>query len=148
MLITGAIIIGPHHSDRETPEEYRTPRPLGDTAAFLLGIIGGVITWAVWLTRGDQANYAPAQIVGLAVTGVALIVGLSLLCRWWKTGPLSVGLGGFLGFTTSWAVQAGFYDSTGLWGVGYLMMVVGGGVAIAVLCAVIIALRCRAAEKR
>lgn len=62
----------------------------------------------------------------LGITTI-IIVSFGLMARWRRSGPLTVGMGGLLGFSTAFAVEAGFYDNTGLWGVGYLILITGTG---------------------
>ena len=145
MGLIGAVIILLH---RSTAEDYRTSRPLGDTAAFLLATVAGVLTWVAWLSWGNHWNYDPWQVVGCVITGLVLVIGLGFLTRWWRSGPLAVALGGMLGFSTTWALDSGPSDSTGLWGVGYMMIVIGGGAALGILAAVVIAVRSRGDQPR
>ncbi|MDN6439804.1 MAG: hypothetical protein L0K27_10075 [Corynebacterium nuruki] len=128
-------------ADGQAVSTFRTSRPLGDTTAFLLAVVAGVLTWVAWLSWGNQKDYDPDQIVGCAVTGIVVVVVLGFLTRWWRTGPLSVGLGGLAGFSTAWAVWAGLGDDTGQWGGGYFFLMIGGGMALAVLSLAVVFLR-------
>ncbi|AEK36137.1 hypothetical protein ACTXK0_13080 [Corynebacterium variabile] len=127
--------------DDRTVTEFRTSAPLGDTAAFLLATLAGILTWIGWLGWGNHKNYHPGQVIGCVITGLAAVVLLGLLTRWWRTGPLAVALGGLLGFSTAWALDSGPSDSTGLWGVGYMMIIAGGGTVLLAVAAVVIGIR-------
>lgn len=82
------------------------------------------------------------------ITGLVAVIALGLLTRWWRTGPLAVALGGLFGFSTAWALDAGPDDSTGLWGLGYLMLLIGGGTVLAAVAAGVIAVRERSLPQR
>lgn len=47
------------------------------------------------------------------------------------------------GFSSSFAVSAGFYDSTGLWGVGYIMLIFGAGFVLALTAMGVVLVRSR-----
>lgn len=122
-----------HRSEVAEPARFIDPhRKVGNTVTALAGIVVGVLLWAVWISWGNF-EYPTWAILGCVVTSVIAVIGLGYLSRWRWTGPFVGALGGLFGFSTACGIQMGNSDDTGLWGVGYMMIVVGGGVVLALL---------------
>ncbi|AEK36138.1 hypothetical protein ACTXK0_13085 [Corynebacterium variabile] len=122
-----------HRSEVADPTRFLDPhRKTGNTVTALAGIVVGVLLWAVWISWGNF-EYPTWAIVGCVITSVIAVIGLGFISRWRWTGPFVGALGGLFGFSTVCSIQMAQNDDTGLWGVGYMMIVIGGGVVLALL---------------
>lgn len=122
-----------HRSEVEDPARFTDPhRRTGNTVTAFVGIVVGVLLWAVWISWGDF-EYPTWAIVGCLITSVIAVIALGFLSRWRWTGPFVGALGGLFGFSTACGIQMAAYDDTGLWGVGYMMIVIGGGFILTLL---------------
>ncbi|MEY8567353.1 hypothetical protein AALF15_12380 [Corynebacteriaceae bacterium 7-707] len=140
-----AVVLGyMHRTERDDRNVfYAGDGSLGNTGAAVCGAATGVALWLLWFSWGDPAGYATWAVVGAVLTALAAVTGIGAVTRWRKTGPFVVSLGGLFGFSSAYAVDAGFYDSTGLWGVGYIMIVVIAGFILAVIATCIVLVKTR-----
>ncbi|MEJ6549078.1 hypothetical protein PQI66_05930 [Corynebacterium sp. USCH3] len=145
MGVPALVLVFMHLSERENADELRTDgRALGNVGAAVSGVAVGVSLWLLWFSWGNPAGYATWAIVGAVVTALTAVVGIGAVTRWRQTGPFVVALGGLFGFSSAYAVDASFYDTTGLWGVGYLMIVFIAGFILAAIATGIVLVRSRA----
>lgn len=149
LLIFGGVPLGlaavalavVHRNEVEDPARFRDPaRRTGNTATALGGVVAGVLLWAVWISWGNF-EYPTWAIVGCVLTSLVVVTGLGFLSRWRWTGPFVGALGGLAGFSTVCGIQMGGDDTTGLWGVGYLILVVCGGFVLTLVALVIMLVR-------
>lgn len=132
-----------HRIEIRDPDRFRDPaRTPGNTVTAVAAVVAGVLLWAVWISWGNFA-YPIWAVVGCVLASLAAVVGLGFLSRWRWSGPFVAALGGLLGFSTPCALQMGFSDDTGLWGVGYLILVVCAGVVLTLVATVVMAVRLR-----
>jgi hypothetical protein len=134
---------------RELQEPSRTADPArrtGNTATAVVGVLAGVLLWAAWISWGDF-EYPTWAIVGCVITSVMVVVALGFLAHWRWSGPFTAALAGLFGFSTACAVQMGESDDTGLWGVGYMMIVIFGGVVLAALALGVMLVRTHGAAR-
>ena len=111
----------------------------GGWAGFVLALLVGAATYAVWLAWDNenyydaalgayQGPYRPMQVVGC---GLMFVVVTALLALRWP--PLAVAAGSTVGFWLFWTIQAGSRDETGLFLVGSILLfpvlVAGSGLA-------------------
>ncbi|MGP5928864.1 hypothetical protein [Corynebacterium glyciniphilum] len=141
MGVSALVLVFMHLSERDNADELRTDsRSLGNLGAAVCGIAVGVSLWLLWFSWGDPAGYASWAIVGAVVTALTAVIGIGTVTRWRQTGPFVVSLGGLFGFSSAFAVDASFYDITGLWGVGYLMIIfIAGFILAAIATGVVLA---------
>lgn len=102
-----------------------------------------MVLWLAWFSWGDPSGYATWAIVAAVISALTFIIGLGLLTRWKRTGPFVVAFGGLFGFSTSFAVDANGYDTTGMWGVGYLILVFCASIALVLIGAGVSIVRTR-----
>ncbi len=122
-----------HCSEAAEPSRFIDPhRKFGNTVTALAGIVVGVLLWAAWISWGNF-EYPTWAIVGCVVTSVIAVIALGFISRWRWTGSFVGALGGLFGFSTACGIQMAHSDDTALWGVGYMMIVIGGGVVPALL---------------
>ncbi|WP_186314558.1 hypothetical protein [Corynebacterium glyciniphilum] len=145
-----ALVLGfMHLSERDNADELRPDSgALGNVGAALCGIAVGISLWLLWFSWGSPSGYATWAIVGAVITALIAVVGIGATSRWRQTGPFVVALGGLFGFSSAFAVDAGFYDTTGLWGVGYLMIVFIAGFILAVVATAVVLVRSRSSRHR
>ncbi|MDO5501986.1 MAG: hypothetical protein Q4G67_02315 [Actinomycetia bacterium] len=116
-------------------------------AGFVLALVLGAITWALWLGWDNeyyydaavdayQGPYRPWQVAGCALT-FALVTAL-LAMRW---NPFLVAGGTTLGFWLPWTVRAATEDETGLFAVGSALLLIG--LAVGSVVAALIGARLR-----
>ncbi|MGN0096570.1 MAG: hypothetical protein ACI38U_10955 [Corynebacterium sp.] len=149
MGVAALVLVLMHLSERDNADELRTDgRSLGNVGAAFCGIAVGVSLWLLWFSWGDPSGYATWAIVGAVVTALAAVIGIGAVTRWRQTGPFVVVLGGLFGFSSTFAVDASFYDTTGLWGVGYLMVVFIAGFILAIIATVVALVRSRPSPNR
>jgi hypothetical protein len=109
----------------------RSRRIVAVLAELVACLLVGSASWAAWLgwdhtyyydvaTRTQQGPYRPAQVIACAVT-IGLLT--ALLSLWWR--PLVVAAGVTVGFWTVWTIQAAHEDSSGLYVVGSVLLLVG-----------------------
>ena len=138
--VSAALLIAFHRQERShRADHYRAERTRGNTTALIGSFVGGVLLWLAWFSW-SPANPATWAVVAAVVCSLVLAVGGGWATRW-SSGPFVVGLGGLAGFSTAYAVDSGFYDDTGMWGVGYLMLLVLGWLVLAGLEWAVSALR-------
>jgi hypothetical protein len=79
-----------------------------------------------------QGPYRDWQVAGCGVTiVVAIVLAWALVRRPWAI--LAIPLLGALGVAVPWSIDAARTDETGLWLVGLLMLLIGGGVGLLVV---------------
>ncbi|MBZ8176350.1 hypothetical protein GP475_10060 [Corynebacterium poyangense] len=107
----------------------------------LLGWLGGAITWLAWLTwspapgsifRTNPANqpYDTNQVVCCALTLVIVALAVGQSARYRVAGPFVAAAATLWGFHLLWSLDASSTDSTGLWGVGAVLLATGSGLAL------------------
>jgi hypothetical protein len=147
MGVSAAVLGYMHLTERDNRAEFQTRgSALGNTGAAVCGTVVGVSLWLLWFSWGDPAGYATWAIVGAVLTALTAVTGIGAVTRWRETGSFVVSLGGVFGFSSAYALDAGFYDTTGLWGVGYIMIVVIAGFILAVIATCIVLARTRNRE--
>lgn len=114
---------------------------MGNTRAGITASVVGVLLWLIWFSWGPPMNLEVVMAAGAVVSAFGALVWLSIRTRWRWTGPFTVALGGLFGFTTAFAVTAGYTNITGLWAVGYLMTTIGGVVVLSLIAAGIMVVR-------
>ncbi len=130
-----------HRSEAAEPSRFIDPhRKFGNTVTALAGIVVGVLLWAAWISWGNF-EYPTWAIVGCVVTSVIAVIALGFISRWRWTGSFVGALGGLFGFSTACGIQMAHSDDTALWGVGYMMIVIGGGVVLALLASGVMLVR-------
>jgi hypothetical protein len=109
-----------------------------------LALFAGLM-WFVWLGWDHeyyevdgvpQGPYRPWQVIGC---GLAITTGTVLAyLRAPRTAAVFIlAIAAVIGFAVPWAVSASSEDDSGLWVVGLVFLLVGGGVGLIVLLAVI-----------
>ncbi|GED97821.1 hypothetical protein [Gordonia crocea] len=155
-LVAAGVVYWLRSVERSSPA-VAPERGLGTWTAAAVSVLAGVALWFAWLTWGGyytdasgqtQGPYRPWQVVACALSVGAVTGILGWFTRWRLSGPLVAAIGVVLGFSTVWAVDAGTHDSTGLWGVGYLFLLVGGGIALGLVAVVVVAIRASVAKRR
>ena len=132
-LLAALALVVFHRSEAAEPSRFiDLHRKFGNTVTALASIIVGILLWAAWISWGDF-EYPTWAIVGCVITSVIAVIGLAFISRWRRTGPFVGALSGLFGFSTVCGIQMAHSDDTGLWGVGYMMIVIGGGVVLALL---------------
>ncbi|MEU8894419.1 hypothetical protein AB0C65_01035 [Nocardia sp. NPDC048505] len=117
------------------------PEPGWRRLAVLAGLaVAAAASWAAWLGWDseyyyvdgvEQGPYRPVQVIGCG----ACVVLLSVAAFWYMRRPTAipaVAAAAVLGFAVPWSVRASA-DSTGLWAVGLLFLLVGGGLGLVVV---------------
>lgn len=109
--------------------------------AGLLALVTAAL-WGAWLGWDHeyydvdgvpQGPYRAWQVVGCVLTiGAAAVVAYLVARR----GLVLLAFAGALGVAVPWSIDAAASDESGLWGVGLIMIVIGGTVALTVLLAV------------
>ncbi|MGO1384740.1 MAG: hypothetical protein ACTH2K_07240 [Candidatus Corynebacterium faecigallinarum] len=144
LLIVAAVLVVFHRDEMDNAaSNLDDGRRMGNVAATASGLGVGVLLWLAWFSWNDPIGALTWPIVAAVISALVAVIGLGLLTRWKRTGPLFVALGGLFGFSSSFAVDAGFYDDTGMWGVGYLILLVCAGLALAVIASGVVLLRTR-----
>ncbi|GAB11135.1 hypothetical protein GOARA_064_01370 [Gordonia araii NBRC 100433] len=132
-------------------------RGLGTWMALAASVVLGVALWFAWLSWGGyytdasgavNGPYRPWQVIACALSVGAICAALGWFTRWRISGPLVVALGMIVGFATTWGVDAARHDGSGLWGVGYLLLAVGGSIALCTVATVVIGVRAWRAGQR
>ena len=117
------------------------PSLVGRALALLALALFAAAMWALWLgwdtdyyevdgvTRGPYREW---QVIGC---GLCVTAGAVLAQVWHRASAMVVPLAAaaIIGFSVPWTVRAVATDDTGLFVVGLMMLLVGGGVALAVL---------------
>lgn len=112
-------------------------------AALALGLFAGAM-WFAWLGWDheyylvdgvSQGPYRAWQVLGcgLSITAAAVLVQL------WVRGVWAIfvlAAAADIGFAVPWALDAATADDSGLWVVGLLFLLVGGGIGLVVVLAV------------
>lgn len=133
-----------HHQELKDPGRTADPaQRTGNTVTAVTGVLAGVLLWAIWISWGNF-EYPTWAIVGCVITSVIVVVVLGFLAHWRWSGPFTAALAGLFGFSTACAVQMGlddYEDGDGLWGVGYQMIVIFGGVALTLIALVVMLVR-------
>lgn len=144
MLIVAAVLVVSHQDEKDNAAAYLDDcRRLGNVAAAASGLGVGVLLRLAWFSWNHPIGTLTWPVVAAVISALVAVIGLGLLTRWKRTGPLFVALGGLFGFSSSFAVDAGFYDDTGMWGVGYLILLICAGLALAVIASGVVLLRTR-----
>lgn len=155
-FVTAIIVVYLVHSAERRSSAVVARRGLGSWALAVLAILAGVGLWFAWLSWGSyyarpcghvEGPYRPWQVIGCALSVGAAVAALGWSARWRRSGPIVVATGVLAGFSTTWAVDAVRSDGTGLWGVGYLLLVVGGGAALGGVALAVIGVRAALAKK-
>ena len=126
--------------------------PTYPASRLVLRLVGAVLAlavlaaamWFAWLGWDDdyhlvdgvpQGPYRAWQVVGCAVSiALAAVLAQLWVRRAWAMvllAPAAV-----IGFAVPWGVDAAASDDSGLWVVGLVFLLVGGGVALLVVLAV------------
>lgn len=134
-----------------------TPPPSGDNStrkdpgsAFVLGVVSfliGAVCAAAWIylvmVRGGRHDFSHIQVVGACINVVAIA---AVLTYWgYRQRIDATRVAGTVTISLSVAIGAVFVaiaaptDSTGLWGVGFLIIVVCSLMGISVVTAVMVA---------
>lgn len=120
----------------------QTPSSLVSRALTLLALaLFAAAMWAAWLgwdteyyeVDGEMHGpYREWQVIGC---GLCVTAGAVLAQVWHRATAMVVPLAAasVVGFSVPWTVRAMATDDSGLFFVGLLMLLVGGGVALAVL---------------
>lgn len=98
------------------------------------------LSWFAWMGWDQEYQLDPRtgvysgpfeawQVIGCALSLLVLLVG----ALWVGVEPLWGSAALTLGFTTVWTVQAAARDDTGLFGVGMVMLLLGLGMASALV---------------
>ena len=128
-------------SVRTSGTPLRAARLMG--AAVALGLLAAAM-WFAWLgwdddyylTKGvEEGPYRAWQVVGCGLCVAALAVAAQLWARGFVAVPL-LAAAAMVGFAVPWTVHATANDDSGLFVVGLLFLLVGGGTALVVLLAV------------
>ncbi|MFT3899946.1 MAG: hypothetical protein QM728_06850 [Gordonia sp. (in: high G+C Gram-positive bacteria)] len=144
---------GVHRMEKSSPTGRS--RGLSTAAVFGVGLLGGAAVWFAWLSWGDyytgadglaHGPYRPWQVLACGATAVVVSGAVGWFARWRMSGPLVGAIGFLLGFATCWAFDAAD-DTTGLWGVGYLFLIVGGGLGLLTVAVAVIGARARLAGR-
>lgn len=142
------------HSQSHSQRQLQSPaqpvsRRLLRLAAATLGFgLFAAAMWFAWLGWDDeyhlvdgvaQGPYQAWQVLGC---GAAIAVGAVVAYLWVREpwGVPVLAAGGILGFAVPWTVDAAATDDSGLFVVGLLLLLVGGGVGLTVLLGVTAAL--------
>ncbi|GAB7038415.1 MULTISPECIES: hypothetical protein [Catenuloplanes] len=98
-----------------------------------------VLTWWMWLGRDSgyrtdvngnvTGPYEAWQVIGAGVTLLIVLIAALVL----RVHPLIVPAVLTLAFTTAWTIHAAGTDDSGLFAVGALLLLVGLGIASAVV---------------
>lgn len=106
-------------------------------AALGLGVVAAAM-WFAWLGWDHeyylvdgvaQGPYRPWQVIGCGLS----VAAAAVLARVWvRRGPGTVLLAaaGVVGFAVPWSVDAARTDETGMWGVGLVYLLIGGGIGL------------------
>ncbi|MEV6280447.1 hypothetical protein [Nocardia sp. NPDC051832] len=104
--------------------------------------------WAAWLGWDQeyyevdgvtQGPYRPEQVIGCGACIVVASIVVFLYLRRPSTIPVVAAVA-VVGFAIPWATQAST-DSTGLWAVGLMFLLIGGGLGLVSVLAVVHLLR-------
>ncbi len=121
-------------------------------AALLLALVAAAMwfAWLGWDTEHDvvdgeqQGPYQAWQVIGC---GLSVAVASVLALLWVRSSGwagaatvLVLSAAALAGFAVPWTVHAAATDDSGLWAVGLMFLVVGGGAALTVLLGVTAAL--------
>ncbi len=144
MLIVAVVLLDFHRDEKDNVASCLDDgRKMGNVAATAADLGVGVLLWLACFSWNDPIGALTWPIVAAVISALVAMIGLGLLTRWKRTGPLFVALGGLFGFSSSFAVDAGFYDDTGLWGVGYLILLFCAGLSLAAVASGVVLLRTR-----
>ncbi|GIE79192.1 hypothetical protein Aph02nite_51420 [Actinoplanes philippinensis] len=108
------------------------------------------LTWFAWLGWDDEYQTDPVtgvesgpyeawQVAGCAVSLLILLVVVELA----GARPLPASIGLTLGFVAAWTADAARSDTTGLFGVGALMLFLGLTIGSAMVSGLVVGLRDR-----
>ena len=123
-------------------------------AAPALGLFAAAM-WFAWLGWDheyyqvdgvSQGPYRAWQVFGCALC----IAAAAILAYLWVRGAWAIfvlAAAAVIGFAVPWSVDAASSDVTGLWAVGLLSLLVGGGAGLVVLLAVVAAAAERVAPR-
>ncbi len=134
---------------QQGPASERGPRTsTGSTrlwgTAFVLALFAAGM-WFAWLGWDHQyyevdgvpqGPYRAWQVIGC---GAAIAVVAVLACLWVSQATTAVFVlagAATVGFAVPWSIDASTSDDTGLWAVGLMLLLVGGGTGLTVLLAI------------
>lgn len=101
---------------------------------FLIAALLGAAAWWVWCgfdttyyPEGTGGPYTTWQVVCSGASFLAIVVVGTVLSRRQNVaiGPLLVSAGAMAGYWLSWTIQAAFYDDSGLFAVGAILLGIG-----------------------
>ncbi len=82
-----------------------------------------------------QGPYRPWQVVGCGLSiAVAAVVAYLVTRGWWAVFVLAAA--GVMGFAVPWTQDAAATDESGLYVVGLVFLVIGGGIGLTVVLAI------------
>ncbi len=109
-------------------------------ASFALGLFAAAM-WLAWLGWDHeyyevdgvaQGPYRAWQVVGCGLSiAVAAVLAYLWVRKVWAIPVLAAA--GVLGFAVPWTVAAIATDDSGLWAVGLVFLVIGGGIGLAMV---------------
>ena len=137
-------------SSPATPRDYRF-QAVGIAAVAALS----ALSWVGWMGWDHEYQLDPAtglqsgpyetwQVAGCGLSLLVLLVGALLA----GVRPLPASATLTVAFTAAWTVQAASADSTGMFGVGMVMLLVGLSVATAMVSVVALWLRDQLVARR
>ncbi len=135
----------------------RAPRGVAPLIGAVLGLaLFAAAMWFAWLGWDDeyylvdgvpQGPYQAWQVVGCALS-IALAAVLAQLWARRVWAMVLLAPAAVIGFAVPWAVDAAGSDDSGLWVVGLLLLLVGGGVGLLVVLGVTAAVASVVAGRR
>ncbi|MDK8451500.1 hypothetical protein [Corynebacterium mastitidis] len=134
-LLGGAGIALSAYRRREVrePRVWDGGRGPGWAMTMLLALLAGVAWMAVWYSWGGgpgHNQYPHWQVLCSVICVVASTAALGWWARWRLSGPLAAAVGSGLGVCLVFAGYGAATDSTGLWGVGLLFLIVGAVIGL------------------
>ncbi|MFW0791290.1 hypothetical protein [Gordonia sp. CPCC 205333] len=121
------------------------------TVVSALGVIGGVasaaafLTWEVGFTRYPNGSiegpYGFWQLVGTALCAAGVCAFATARARHIWAGALAAAASTTLAYALTWAIIASTKDSTGLFLVGMIGVMIGGGFALSCVATLVALIR-------
>lgn len=127
-----------------TSTEHSHPSLVHRALTLLALALFAAAMWAAWLgwdteyyelAGVTQGPYREWQVLGC---GLSVTAGAVLAQVWHRAAEMVVPLAAaaIVGFSVPWTVRAMQTDDSGLFGVGLIMLLVGGGISLAVVLAI------------